>query len=236
MKFLSKTLRNQKGQGMMEYVLIAIVVGLIVLFIAAKFGGTLTNRFGAAKRLRPRPRATRPRRARGARSAGAPWETRLPTAIPEGRKQWRRQRGAAMLEYVLLAIVVILAALFLAYRFSGSVAGRWSASSDQVKTARVAAEAPHAAPQAEGQTEGGGAGGGSAQGGGGPDNIPSAGEPEPTPIASVAGSDGKVRVGNFTFDFSTIIWLGLAVVVVAVMITMQMFRAAKAKPKVDVNL
>jgi Flp pilus assembly pilin Flp len=49
MKFLSKTLRNQKGQGMMEYVLIAIVVGLIVLFIAAKFGGTLTNRFSAAK-------------------------------------------------------------------------------------------------------------------------------------------------------------------------------------------
>jgi hypothetical protein len=34
---------------MMEYVLIAIVVGLIVLFIAAKFGGTLTNRFSAAK-------------------------------------------------------------------------------------------------------------------------------------------------------------------------------------------
>ena len=49
MKFLSKTLRNQKGQGMMEYVLIAIVVGLIVLFIAAKFGGTLTKRFSAAK-------------------------------------------------------------------------------------------------------------------------------------------------------------------------------------------
>jgi Flp pilus assembly pilin Flp len=49
MKFLSKTLHNQKGQGMMEYVLIAIVVGLIVLFIAAKFGGTLTNRFSAAK-------------------------------------------------------------------------------------------------------------------------------------------------------------------------------------------
>jgi Flp pilus assembly pilin Flp len=49
MKFLSKTMRSEKGQGMMEYVLIAIVVGLIVLFIAAKFGGTLTNRFSAAK-------------------------------------------------------------------------------------------------------------------------------------------------------------------------------------------
>ena len=49
MKFFSKTMRSEKGQGMMEYVLIAIVVGLIVLFIAAKFGGTLTNRFSAAK-------------------------------------------------------------------------------------------------------------------------------------------------------------------------------------------
>lgn len=49
MNFLSKTIRKQDGQGMMEYVLIAIVVGLIVLFMAAKFGGTLTNRFSAAK-------------------------------------------------------------------------------------------------------------------------------------------------------------------------------------------
>jgi Flp pilus assembly pilin Flp len=49
MKFLSNTMRSEKGQGMMEYVLIAIVVGLIVLFIAAKFGGALTNRFSAAK-------------------------------------------------------------------------------------------------------------------------------------------------------------------------------------------
>jgi Flp pilus assembly pilin Flp len=48
MKFLGKTMHSEKGQGMMEYVLIAIVVGLIVLFIAAKFGGTLTNRFKAA--------------------------------------------------------------------------------------------------------------------------------------------------------------------------------------------
>jgi Flp pilus assembly pilin Flp len=32
---------------MMEYALIAIVIGLIVLFIAAKFGGGLSNRFSA---------------------------------------------------------------------------------------------------------------------------------------------------------------------------------------------
>ena len=48
MGFVKKTLRSESGQGMMEYVLIAIVVGLIVLFFAAKFGGSLTNRFGAA--------------------------------------------------------------------------------------------------------------------------------------------------------------------------------------------
>jgi hypothetical protein len=44
MKFVSKVVRSEKAQGLMEYVLIAIVVGLIVLFIAAKFGGTHTNR------------------------------------------------------------------------------------------------------------------------------------------------------------------------------------------------
>ena len=49
MNFLTKSLRNQKGQGMMEYVLIAIVIGLIVLFVAAKFGGSLRSRFSAAK-------------------------------------------------------------------------------------------------------------------------------------------------------------------------------------------
>lgn len=47
MNFFRKTLRNEKGQGMMEYALIAIVIGLIVLFIAAKFGGGLSNRFKA---------------------------------------------------------------------------------------------------------------------------------------------------------------------------------------------
>ena len=73
-------------------------------------------------------------------------------------------------------------------------------------------------------------------GGGLPESIPNAGEPEPTPLPSVATKDGKVRVGNFTLDLSTIIWLGLAVLVVTVLITVQLFRAAKAKPKVDVNL
>jgi hypothetical protein len=142
-----------------------------------------------------------------------------------------------MLEYVLIAIVVILAALFLVYRFSGSVAGRWSSSADHVNKARVSAEAPRTAAEAEGQGEAGGIAGRSAGGGGIPENIPNAGEPEPTPLESVAAKDEKVRVGNFAFDFSTVIWLGLAVLVVAVVITVQMFRAAKkAKPKLDVKL
>jgi len=143
-----------------------------------------------------------------------------------------------MLEYVLIAIVVVLAALFLIYRFSGSVAGRWSSSDDQVRTAaRVSADAPRStATQAEGQTASGGSAGRRMESGGLPENVPVAGEPEPTPLPSVATKDGKVRVGNFTLDLSTIIWLGLAVLALAVMITMQLFRAAKAKPKVDVNL
>jgi hypothetical protein len=142
-----------------------------------------------------------------------------------------------MLEYVLIAIVVVLAALFLIYRFAGSVAGRWSSSDDQVKNARVSAEAPRTTTQTEGgQAEGGGTAGRRVAGGGLPESIPNAGEPEPTPLPSVATKDGKVRVGNFTLDLSTIIWLGLAVLVVTVLITVQLFRAAKAKPKVDVNL
>ncbi len=47
MNFVRRTLRDEKGQGMMEYALIAIVIGLIVLFIAAKFGKGLSNRFSA---------------------------------------------------------------------------------------------------------------------------------------------------------------------------------------------
>jgi hypothetical protein len=143
-----------------------------------------------------------------------------------------------MLEYVLIAIVVALAALFVIYRFSGSVAGRWSSSDDQMRNARVSAEAPRTAAQAEsGQAEGGGMAGRRGEGGGLPEGIPNAGEPEPTQLPSAATQDGKVRVGNFTFDFSTIIWLGLAVLVFTVIIMVQTFRAAKkAKPKVDVKL
>ena len=49
MRFLNRAMRDEKGQAMMEYVLIAIVIGLIVLFIAAKFGGSISKRFTAAQ-------------------------------------------------------------------------------------------------------------------------------------------------------------------------------------------
>jgi hypothetical protein len=40
MTFLQRAVGHQKGQGTIEYVLIAVVVGLILLFIAVKFGGS----------------------------------------------------------------------------------------------------------------------------------------------------------------------------------------------------
>ena len=42
---MMKPIRNQRGQTNMEYVLIAIVIGLVVLFTAARFGGAIRERF-----------------------------------------------------------------------------------------------------------------------------------------------------------------------------------------------
>lgn len=48
MKFVAKTLRSQKGQGMTEYIIIAILVALVVLFTVNRFGGALRNKFTQA--------------------------------------------------------------------------------------------------------------------------------------------------------------------------------------------
>ena len=48
MRSVKTMLRDEKGQGIMEYVLIAIVIGLIVLFTAARFGGSIRERFTKA--------------------------------------------------------------------------------------------------------------------------------------------------------------------------------------------
>lgn len=48
MRTMNQMLRDEKGQGIMEYVLIAIVIGLIVLFTAARFGSSIRDRFTKA--------------------------------------------------------------------------------------------------------------------------------------------------------------------------------------------
>ena len=48
MNRISKLLRNQRGQGMTEYIIIAILVALVVMFAVNRFGGMLRNRFGQA--------------------------------------------------------------------------------------------------------------------------------------------------------------------------------------------
>ena len=40
--------RNQRGQGMTEYLIIAILVALVVLFSINRFGHAIRQRFGAA--------------------------------------------------------------------------------------------------------------------------------------------------------------------------------------------
>ena len=48
MNRFAKLLRNQRGQGMTEYIIIAILVALVVMFAVNRFGGMLRNRFGGA--------------------------------------------------------------------------------------------------------------------------------------------------------------------------------------------
>jgi len=48
MMSINRLLRSQKGQGMTEYLIIAILVALVVLFSINRFGGALRRRFGQA--------------------------------------------------------------------------------------------------------------------------------------------------------------------------------------------
>jgi Flp pilus assembly pilin Flp len=48
MKRITKVLRDQRGQGMTEYIIIAILIALVVMFAVNRFGGMLRNRFGQA--------------------------------------------------------------------------------------------------------------------------------------------------------------------------------------------
>ena len=48
MRQIGKLARSQRGQGMTEYIIIAILVALVVMFEVNRFGGILRNRFGQA--------------------------------------------------------------------------------------------------------------------------------------------------------------------------------------------
>lgn len=48
MTLFTRTLQNEKGQGMTEYIIIAILVALVVLFTVNRFGGALRNKFTQA--------------------------------------------------------------------------------------------------------------------------------------------------------------------------------------------
>jgi hypothetical protein len=122
-----------------------------------------------------------------------------------------------MMEYVLIAIVVGLIALFVVYRFSGSLGARWKSGSRQLEKATIDSAADAKARSgievAEGQS--------------------AAGRTEPTPTEAAEPSDGKIHIGNFAFDLSTVLWLGLGLVAVTVVIAVRILGAGamESKPK-----
>jgi Flp pilus assembly pilin Flp len=50
MNFVTRTLRQERGQGMTEYIIIAILVALVVMFTVNRFGGAIKDRFFAAEK------------------------------------------------------------------------------------------------------------------------------------------------------------------------------------------
>jgi hypothetical protein len=145
--------------------------------------------------------------------------------VVRGSRQ--RQRGAATMEYVLIAIVAGLGVMFALYRFSSSVGGRFEQAGriDKVTTS----------DDLSGLTEDTAKGGSGGTGSGAASGGTSADVPEPTPIP-LRRQDGRVQVGNFEVDFSLIIWIGAFFLIIVLLIIMRVFAAAKKKPKVKVNV
>ena len=50
MRFFTRIARDQRGQGMTEYIIIAILVALVVMFTVNRFGGAIKGRFSAAEK------------------------------------------------------------------------------------------------------------------------------------------------------------------------------------------
>jgi Flp pilus assembly pilin Flp len=48
MKSVKHMLQSERGQGMTEYIIIAVLVALVVLFSINRFGAALRTRFGQA--------------------------------------------------------------------------------------------------------------------------------------------------------------------------------------------
>src|SRR6185503_12562242 len=46
----SRQRRNERGQGLLEYVLIAIVAGLVVLFAISRLGGGVSGRYDCSSK------------------------------------------------------------------------------------------------------------------------------------------------------------------------------------------
>jgi Flp pilus assembly pilin Flp len=130
------------------------------------------------------------------------------------------ERGMAV-EYVLLTVLAALAAIFIVYRFGGTMKGRFDAAGTAVNGAKP---------------EGGRSSGGYAPGqiadvsSGAAPNEPSTQEAAAPPSSEGQASEG-IAVGNFRISWSMAIWLGILVIVVAMLMVMRMAKSAKEAGK-----
>jgi hypothetical protein len=113
-----------------------------------------------------------------------------------------------MTEYALIAVVIGIAAMFLAARYGGALGGRYQSAHRQVEEVQTGDEL---AAGSAGSSPNSGAG--------------SQVEARPFLVTDAKGNT-RVDVGVAEFDLSTVIWLGIAVVVIGVVMTVQIFRAA----------
>lgn len=121
-----------------------------------------------------------------------------------------------MLEYVLIVGVIGLIGLVATFRFSDSLGSRWKSGAGQLETAK--ANDQSSASDAVAHSEGG-----PAQG------MPGSAAAEPTANVVPGPGGDKVHVGNFAFDLSTILWLGLGLLAVTILIVVRVFSVAASK-------
>jgi len=95
-----RTRNAERGQGIVEYVLIAIVVGLIALFAVSRFGGSTSRRYDCAGKTAATAQDRRWRESRAAALRPTPGACTAtagssPRATATARRSGARRTGVA---------------------------------------------------------------------------------------------------------------------------------------------